>query len=592
MKQQTAFERKDLSALLENLPSELQSSKQWVVWKLQKREGNLTKVPYNALTRGAASSTDSATWATLQEALTAYSTGRYNGIGFVFADGFCGVDLDKCRNPITGEIEPWALAIVEKLDSYSEISPSLTGLHILSKAKLEGKGINRAVNGHKIEIYDTRRFFTITGDWLEGTPSTINKRQIEVQGLYEFVLEMTGGVKPEKEVKRSKPQAVTTLSLDDSRILEMACKFNGEKFQRLLNGDVSDYAGDDSRADMAFVGILAFYTLDDEQLIRLWQQSGLYRAKLERNDYVYRTLERARGSQSTFYGLDASLKGSQDATLKGEPEIDLSDCEEITDDDPPISSNPKRNEYLLQLARNKNLLRDTFAIYLRLLGFEKSHDRFLSALTSVGGTKTCKFSATNEQLQKKYSGVGKAASPATVKRDKKKLLEEIQMLDVAIIGHRSFPDAYNPETQSCPPSEYQNHLLRKSLEAINIYLDENPKDKFIGRQKLETVCLRLLRDFPKPEPAASRKRAKGKGRKSEIEKAKAKISRALDEFLEQAQKSGLRPQDAENWLVSTLRSRKNEPWHNSRYVAHNEPHIAGQNPTISQAINQPNLEGF
>lgn len=53
-------------------------------------------------------------------------------VGFVFTrdDPFVGIDLDHCRDPETGKIKPWALEIVAKLNSYSEVSPSGTGLHI------------------------------------------------------------------------------------------------------------------------------------------------------------------------------------------------------------------------------------------------------------------------------------------------------------------------------------------------------------------------------------------------------------------------------------------------------------------------------
>jgi hypothetical protein len=202
--------------------------------------------------------------------------------------------------------------------------------------------------------------------------------------------------------------------------------------------------------------------------------------------------------------------------------IDISSLEEIEDYDPPISNDPKIESYLRQLPRNKALLSDTYAIFLRLLGFEeKSHTRILTALTQIGGSRTSKFRATTEQLQKKYAGIGKAASLNTVKRDKERLLKEQWRLDVALVGYRSFP--FNPEANNCPPSEFQNHLLRKSLEAINLVMNKNPQNKFIDRTKLEDACKRLLDEFPKPTPKTPKKPTKRNPKKTELEKAVAQF---------------------------------------------------------------------
>src|SRR5215218_5487071 len=77
----------------EAIPMELKERPQWVVHR--------RKIPYDPKSGKPASSTDLTTWATFPEALEAYKTGRYDGIGFVFcsADPYTGVDLDKCRNP-------------------------------------------------------------------------------------------------------------------------------------------------------------------------------------------------------------------------------------------------------------------------------------------------------------------------------------------------------------------------------------------------------------------------------------------------------------------------------------------------------------
>ena len=144
---------------LDCLPEELRQRRQWVVWKLEERDGKPTKVPYIAGGSGKASSTDSLTWRSFEEAVQALETGRYSGIGFVFSSGdpFAGVDLDDCRDPETGELEEWAAKIVEAFGSYAEVSQSGTGVHIIVKGKAPNK------KRGKVEAYSSERYFTMTG---------------------------------------------------------------------------------------------------------------------------------------------------------------------------------------------------------------------------------------------------------------------------------------------------------------------------------------------------------------------------------------------------------------------------------------------
>jgi putative DNA primase/helicase len=144
---------------LDCLPEELRQRHQWVVWKLEERGGKPTKVPYIAGGSGKASSTDSLTWRSFEEAVQALETGRYSGIGFVFSSGdpFAGVDLDDCRDPETGELEEWAAKIVEAFGSYAEVSQSGTGVHIIVMGKAPNK------KRGKVEAYSSERYFAMTG---------------------------------------------------------------------------------------------------------------------------------------------------------------------------------------------------------------------------------------------------------------------------------------------------------------------------------------------------------------------------------------------------------------------------------------------
>jgi primase-polymerase (primpol)-like protein len=85
-------------------------------------------------------------------------------VGFVFstADPFTGIDLDRCVDPQTGEVAGWAMEIVRYFDSYSELSTTGTGVHVIVKGEIP----NRRKSG--IEVYSSKRFFTVTGHVLEG----------------------------------------------------------------------------------------------------------------------------------------------------------------------------------------------------------------------------------------------------------------------------------------------------------------------------------------------------------------------------------------------------------------------------------------
>ncbi len=150
--------------IVENIPERLTERPQWVVWKLEKREGKpkATKIPYVAGGVGRASSTDLLTWRTFEDAVLALEGGRYDGIGFCFcsADPFVGIDLDDCRDPETGKVEGWAQELIDSVqEGYVEVSPSGTGIHIIVEGTVRGGGMRKG----KVEMYGRDRFFTITG---------------------------------------------------------------------------------------------------------------------------------------------------------------------------------------------------------------------------------------------------------------------------------------------------------------------------------------------------------------------------------------------------------------------------------------------
>ena len=155
-------EPEGITELLENIHEELRQRPQWLVWKLEERDGKLTKVPYIAGGVGRAKSTDLLTWRTFEEAVQALETGRYSGLGFVFcsADPFVGVDLDNCRDSESGEIAEWAQKIIDSFTDIVllEVSPSGRGVHLITKGVCKD-----GVNTKSVEVYGQDRFFTVTG---------------------------------------------------------------------------------------------------------------------------------------------------------------------------------------------------------------------------------------------------------------------------------------------------------------------------------------------------------------------------------------------------------------------------------------------
>ncbi len=164
---------------VENIPAELKSLPQWVnwCWLFDEELGKWTKPllnpkifkpgkPYKA------SHSKPSTWGTYEKALENFQKfpDQIAGIGFVFSpsDPYAGVDLDDCRNPETGQISPFAMSIIAKLKSYTEVSPSQKGVKIIVKGSLpeyvsEGGAKDERL---KIEAYDMKRYFTITGQVL------------------------------------------------------------------------------------------------------------------------------------------------------------------------------------------------------------------------------------------------------------------------------------------------------------------------------------------------------------------------------------------------------------------------------------------
>jgi hypothetical protein len=311
---------------LDRIPADLKARPQWVLWRGEDRvdpqtgKVKLNKIPIDPYTLHNADTTAPLTWGTFDQCVAALSVAleeweqddpsvyRGGGLGFVFAadDPYAGIDLDRCVAPETGIITAWAQTHIDALASYTEITPSGTGLHILVQGALPPKGRKKG----PVEMYAYARFFTITGWHLAGTPRTIAAHQealYEVHGRvfgpqaitrsddtmvcycptcdYLATLMPTGACPSCSTPPLGAPTVMTgstpspAAMLKDTVLLDKArAAKNGTKFAALWSGDTAGYPSP-SEADLALCIRLAFWTQDAAQIDRLFRQSGLMRTK-------------------------------------------------------------------------------------------------------------------------------------------------------------------------------------------------------------------------------------------------------------------------------------------------------------------------
>lgn len=307
-----------LKLIQENIPVELQQIPQWVCWKAKpKNNGKVDKIPFDPKTGRAASSTDEKTWGDFEQALSAYQNGSgYAGIGVVLNGGpFIGVDLDDCYNS-AGEVESWARDIINRLNSYTETSPSGKGVRIFLRGTLNRPGRRKG----KIECYNNGRFLTVTGHRVKGTLAFVMDRYEEIDAFHrEFIARPESNQKP--------PELTGSVDLDDIDLISKASKSkNGALFARLYSGDWSGYPSQ-SEADLALCNLLAFWTgCDADQMERIFRQSGLYREKDDKHPtYLRDTIQKAiNGCKEVYTGGRTSpaqdFALDWDAVIGSEPE--------------------------------------------------------------------------------------------------------------------------------------------------------------------------------------------------------------------------------------------------------------------------------
>lgn len=280
-----------------NLPEQLGSIAEMKRWVCHKN-----KIPKNPVTGGNAMANKEETWATYEEALAGMKRFNFNGVGFQFGlplnddeavktERVTGIDLDHVIRA-DGSVEAFALEIIGQMDSYTEISPSGTGIHILCKAQMPNlsrkKYVFVATNTTKfiIEIYNYAHYFTVTGN-IFGHAKEIASRTEELKALYEKYF-----AEHKPEIPAAKPNIQTPNNsyslrekfsaeyLSNNELIErMFASKNGYYIRSLFSGEISGYSSH-SEADLALVSHLAYWTNGDVSRIdNLFRQSGLMRDK-------------------------------------------------------------------------------------------------------------------------------------------------------------------------------------------------------------------------------------------------------------------------------------------------------------------------
>jgi Protein of unknown function (DUF3987) len=287
-----------MTDLLGNLPEEMRAYDQWILWRSEDVGAKKpSKTPYQC-NGWKADITNPKHYSSYTDCIAVLRTGNYSGLGFCLTvnDPYSIVDLDDAKGD--KDVTARQISVFEKLDSYSEISPSGNGLHIIVRGK-----VPTAKRFSNIEIYSQDRYMTMTGD-VHGNKTLIHDRQDELTQLWEQM----GGNKASQPIVSGDNKDYGT---DEEIIKRALSAINGDKFKALHAGDWQRLLyPSQSEADFAYIDIIAFYTQNRNQIARIFRGSKLgTRDKANRRDYVEGMITRSFDRQVPL----VNIEGMQDA---------------------------------------------------------------------------------------------------------------------------------------------------------------------------------------------------------------------------------------------------------------------------------------
>lgn len=303
------------------IPDELKAYPQWILWKeISKDDGTRTKLPYSC-SGGLASTSDKSTWTTYERASEAAQR-LLMGLGFVLSDDdpFAFIDLDDPFKHHPTEAEAKAIIarhnkIVEAFNSYTEVSPSGNGLHIVCKGGVES-GKRRVRN--QVEVYSSGRYMTMTGNTYREAP--IEDRSFLLHQLWEECGGTANNNGDKTEAIKESEETIT----DEQLYNQAKDAANGEKFIQLWQGHWIDanYKSQ-SEADFALINILSFYSRNITQIKRMFFLSGLgARDKAKRKTYIDNMVQRSFDNQPVYLPLEeltASIRDKLEGNSKINP---------------------------------------------------------------------------------------------------------------------------------------------------------------------------------------------------------------------------------------------------------------------------------
>ena len=284
--------------MYERIPKELKEEALFCLWKYEERDGKKTKVPYKIDGKKARPNliTDFSSFDSVSKLVD-----KYSGIGMGVFNGFSAVDIDHCVED--GVPNEMATNIINTMQSYTELSPSGTGVRIIFKVDDFNFDKNiYYIHNAKIglEIYVsgvTRKFVTLTGNQIN---------DYGIANCHTALEEVLNTYMKRPCVVKASIESNRVSFLTDEELIEKAYNAkNGFKFQSLMAGEIPE-GKSHSDADMALASILAFWSNGDiEQMDRLFRESGLMRDKWDelRGDCTYGeiTLNKAVANATAFY---------------------------------------------------------------------------------------------------------------------------------------------------------------------------------------------------------------------------------------------------------------------------------------------------
>lgn len=304
-------------------------------------DGNLIraeKLPICVTTGRAASVSDRSTWCTFEAALEALHNGCIDGLGYVLDKGEALIDLDGCIQG--GRVAQFARNLMEKLDTYAEVSVSGQGIHILCPSgDFEP---TRGCRAARCEVYvggHTNRYCTVSGIVLDGYDNLPEDEENAADLFSDFYrtefahhpLRHSQG--EGRIVFPDEPDGSERVTDERAAALLVGHWHSGwllfergdlREWQRMRAEHVGGSDNSRSEADFALAKMLLASTMGNaRQTVRLMRRSAMWRPKYDEvhdgsNTYVAMTVRNAMETCDPMAVLNAALRRGEE-TLRDYP---------------------------------------------------------------------------------------------------------------------------------------------------------------------------------------------------------------------------------------------------------------------------------